>query len=181
MVALHLLVLALLPTAGADPALLLVDGALLAVAEGSDAEHARVVVPDRLLQDVLIDTTLLSHIFIRHQGGDLLLQRFWVVGVLVVSVVIDPPGKPLHLLAIGGEVLFYPCDDPFKVVSEVLSVRVVLVLDHTLLDTLFGGLSVTIPIDHGLKVVLAVSCSLEVIAPKPVSGTARLAEVALRI
>ena len=38
MVALHLLVLVLLPTAGADPALLCIDGALLAVAEGADAE-----------------------------------------------------------------------------------------------------------------------------------------------
>ena len=102
MVALHLLILVLLPTAGADPALLLVDGALLAVAEGADAEQARVVVPDRLLQDVLIDATFFGHIIISHQGGDLLLQCFGVVGVLVVSVVVDPPGKPLHLLAIGG-------------------------------------------------------------------------------
>ena len=49
MVALHLLVLVLLPAVGAYPTLLLVDGALLAVAEGTDAEPARVVVPDSLL------------------------------------------------------------------------------------------------------------------------------------
>ena len=181
MIALHLLILVLLPTAGADPALLFVGRALLAVAEGADAEHARVVVPDRLFQDVLIDATLLSHIFIRHQCGNLLLQRFGVVGVLVVSVVIDPPGKPLHLLAIGGEEQLDPFDDTSEIIPKVLGIRIQLVLHHALLDALFGVLSVTIPIDHGLKVVLAVSSSLEVVVPKPVSGTARLAEVALRI
>ena len=133
MIALHLLVLVLLPTAGADPALLLVDGALLAVAEGADAEQARVVVPDRLLQDVLIDATLLSHIIISHQPRDFLLKNQWIIRVLMVFIVIDPPGKPLHLLAIDGEELFYPFDDTSEIIPKVLGIRILLVLHHALL------------------------------------------------
>ena len=99
----------------------------------------------------------------------------------MVSVVIDPPGKPLHLLAMGGEERLDPVDDTSEIVPKILGIQIVLVLHHALLDTLFGVLSVSIPIDHGLKILLAVSSSLEVVVPKPVSGTARLAEVALRI
>ena len=99
----------------------------------------------------------------------------------MVFIVIDPPGKPLHLLAIDGEELLDPFDDTSEIIPKVLGIRIVLVLHHALLDALFGVRSVTIPIDHGLEVVLSVSWSLEVLTPKSVSGTARLAEVALRI
>ena len=178
MVAFHLLIVELLPTAGAGPTLSFVGGALLAVGEGPYIEHARVVVPDSLLEDVLIDATFLGHIIIGHQSRDFPLEGLWVIRVLMVSIVVNPPVKPLHLLPIGGEELFYPCDDPPKVLPEVLSGRVVLVLDHTFLDALLGALSVSIPIDYLLQIVLSNGDPTEVVAPQSVSHTPRPAEVA---
>ena len=155
MVAFHLLIVELLSTAGADPTLLFVGGALLAVGEGPYIEHARVVVPNRLLEDVLIDATFLGHIIIRHQSRDFPLECLWVIRVLMVSIVEDPPGKPIHLLPIGREELLYPCDDPSEVLPEILGVRVVLVLNHTFLDALLGAHSVSIPVDYFLQIVLS--------------------------